>query len=131
MDTVTTPAPLPTAPEPVAEATPEPEPVLEDTASTGPAPDPLPTTEAPDATGDVRGVIYGTDGEPVMMANVVDSEARLGAATDFDGAYVVRGLPVGLRTLTITHSSGETATVEVEIVAGDVQDLNVTLEQPE
>ncbi len=62
----------------------------------------------------IEGVIYDPDGEPAIMANVVYEEGLMGAATDYEGHFVLVGLPVGHHSLVATHPSGR-AVVDVEV----------------
>lgn len=116
----------PTAVEPNVDATPDPP---ESVSIVEPSKPSQNTSEGPLETGDIHGVIYGTDGEPAVMANVVYVEGKLGAASDYNGEYVLKGLPVGHRSLVVTHASGERATLEVDVARGESQVIDITLKQ--
>lgn len=82
------------------------------------------------ATGTIRGTIYdGSNGEPVMFANVLIKELGIGTTSDLDGAYE---LEVEAGTYTVEFSFigySNTVISEVVINEDDVTILDATLSE--
>jgi len=75
-------------------------------------------------TGSLRGRVFDkTTEEPLTGANIIVVQTSLGAASDIDGNYLIRGIPVGNRSIKVSYIGYNSITVNVEITA------NRTLEQ--
>ncbi|MGQ0648526.1 MAG: carboxypeptidase-like regulatory domain-containing protein [Gemmatimonadaceae bacterium] len=71
------------------------------------------------ATGIVRGtVVDSSGGEPVPGVSVVVVGSRVGAITDANGKYIMRGAPVGAQTLRLTRIGISPQTRMVTITTG-------------
>ncbi|MBK8499863.1 MAG: carboxypeptidase regulatory-like domain-containing protein [Flavobacteriales bacterium] len=57
--------------------------------------------------GEIRGRVFGPDGEPLPMANVYTTlnEDLFGTTTDFDGRFVLKPLDPGRYAVTVSYSS--------------------------
>ncbi len=67
-------------------------------------------------SGSIKGHVYDKKtGEPLPGANVVIVKTSLGAATAFDGSYVVRNVPAGPRQVKISYVgyAGINTTIDV------------------
>ncbi len=75
-------------------------------------------------SGTVRGMIYDKDSkEPLTGANIIIKGTSLGAASDVDGKYIIRNIPVGKQTIIISYIGYNTLTDEIDFSE------NRTLEQ--
>ncbi|HEU0014353.1 MAG TPA: TonB-dependent receptor [Longimicrobium sp.] len=70
-------------------------------------------------SGIVRGTVAGKDGEALAGARVHITGARIGATTNPLGAFMLRGVPVGEHTVTVSHVGYQTATRPVTVTAGE------------
>lgn len=69
-------------------------------------------------SGSIKGTIYDQESnETLVGANIVLLKRNLGAASDLDGNYVIRNIPVGKQTIVISYIGYESDSVEVTIVA--------------
>lgn len=59
-----------------------------------------------------------SSGEPLFGANIVIDELSKGASTDPDGRFIIQNLPSGNYQVSISYIGFESATEQVEIVAG-------------
>jgi len=80
-------------------------------------------------TGSIRGrVTDEATNEPIPFATVVLQDSRLGTVTDLDGAFVLEGVPAGLRNVSVSFVGYVTRTVfEIEVTPARPAVLNVTL----
>jgi len=68
--------------------------------------------------GSIRGFVYDKDTkEPLPGANVLIKGTSLGAACNLDGEYIIRNIPVGKHTITVSYIGYESQTIDVEIQA--------------
>lgn len=86
-------------------------------------------------TGTISGVLTGEDGLSIIGGSVLVEGTTIGASTDFDGNYELKGVPVGEQTIVysfiglktqkhnIAVKEGETSTFDVKM-AEDVMMLN-------
>lgn len=75
-------------------------------------------------SGSLKGSVYdGESDEPLTGANVIIQGTTLGAATDFDGNFTIRNIPVGQHTVVVSYIGYDKVSIEVNITA------NRTLEQ--
>lgn len=69
----------------------------------------------------IEGRVFGdASGDPLPGVNVRVTGTHHGAASDLDGRYVIRGLPVGSHTLEITHLGYTPVELSVTLADGDV-----------
>ncbi len=93
----------------------------------------LVTSVAAWAQGTLRGTVKdASNGEPVMMANVVvkqDGQMVGGAATDFDGMYTIKGLSVGKYDIEVSYIGYQTIIKKgVEVKASDFTIQNFSMQ---
>ncbi len=80
-------------------------------------------------TGTIKGkVIEKSNQRPMFMTNVSLLNTRLGAATDFDGNYVVTNVPVGTYRVQVSYVSYKTEVQEVTVTAGREVMVNFEME---
>ncbi len=58
----------------------------------------------------VSGCVTGTDGEPIIGANVIAADTGTGTATDIDGNYTIQANP--LATLRFSYIGYETKNID-------------------
>jgi hypothetical protein len=63
----------------------------------------------------IGGIVRDASGRPLPAVRVLASGSALGAVTDIEGRYALRGLPEGRVTLHIARDGGSTRKVQVEI----------------
>ncbi|MBK7260200.1 MAG: carboxypeptidase-like regulatory domain-containing protein [Ignavibacteriae bacterium] len=69
-------------------------------------------------SGTVKGTVKdGQTGEPLPSANVSVVGTSLGAVTDVEGRYILRGVPVGTRTLRASYLGYKPKDVQVQVKA--------------
>ncbi|MEO1631747.1 MAG: carboxypeptidase-like regulatory domain-containing protein, partial [Bacteroidota bacterium] len=78
-------------------------------------------------TGRIIGQVVDAEGTPLPGANVRIDNSTLGAASDLDGNFAVRGVPAGARTLLVTLVGYQRAEREVDVPAGGEVEVTVTL----
>ncbi len=71
----------------------------------------------------VSGCVTGTDGEPIIGANIIAADTGTGTATDIDGNYTIQANP--LATLRFSYIGYETKNIAVE----GRNTINVVLEE--
>ena len=68
-------------------------------------------------SGNVRGTVEDkATNEPLVGANIVVNGTNLGAATDLQGEFIIRNVPVGNQTLTVSYIGYSPINVDVNIV---------------
>lgn len=78
--------------------------------------------------GTVSGVVTdGDTGEPLPGASVVISELDTGTSTAADGTFTLDGIPTGEYDVTFSFIGYNTEQVPVNVEAGEVAELDVTL----
>ncbi|MCW8849913.1 MAG: carboxypeptidase-like regulatory domain-containing protein, partial [Melioribacteraceae bacterium] len=79
-------------------------------------------------SGSIKGRVFEGDTEnPLIGANVVLDGTSLGAASDLDGNYIIRNVPVGTYSLKVSYIGYTSETDEVTIVANRMLELDFTL----
>ncbi|MEL6770058.1 MAG: TonB-dependent receptor [Bacteroidota bacterium] len=78
-------------------------------------------------TGRIIGQVVDAEGMPLPGANVRIDNSTLGAASDLDGDFAVRGVPAGAQTLLVTLVGYQRAEREVSVPAGGEVEVTVTL----
>lgn len=79
--------------------------------------------------GTISGVVTDADTrETVIGAYVIIKDLNIGAVTDLDGRYLIRSVPAGKQTVTVTYVGYRPVSVtDVEVVAGQRTNLDVSL----
>ena len=77
-------------------------------------------------TGNVKGNV--SDGNsPIPLVNVIIINTGLGAGTESNGDYEIRGIPVGEYTIRFSAVGWETKTADISITENRTLELNVKL----
>ncbi|MGE5859501.1 MAG: carboxypeptidase-like regulatory domain-containing protein, partial [Ignavibacteria bacterium] len=80
-------------------------------------------------SGMLRGKVYDkTTKEGLPGANLIVKSSSVGAATDIDGNYVMRGVPAGKQTIIVTYIGYEVETVVLTITSGSTLQKDFGLE---
>lgn len=80
-------------------------------------------------TGSLRGVVKDkTTKEPLLGANIVIIGTTLGAATDFDGNFSIKSIPVGTQTVEVSYIGYNPLSTTVEITANRTLEIDFELE---
>ncbi|MFO8051180.1 MAG: NosD domain-containing protein, partial [Thermoplasmatota archaeon] len=82
------------------------------------------TTRSEDetATGTVKGRVTDENGDPIYGAKVAVIGTEITTTTDGDGHYVLEDVPVGERTIRITHPDHEDLEFNVDLEEGEIDD---------
>jgi hypothetical protein len=79
-------------------------------------------------TGGIKGKV--TDGKsPIPLVNVVLLNTGLGAGTDVNGDYIIKGIPTGEYTIKFTAVGWETRTSEITIIENRTLELDIVLNE--
>ncbi len=79
-------------------------------------------------TGQVRGVVVDTTtSEALFGANVWLDGTSLGAATSFDGDYLIQQVPPGSYTLIVRYIGYQTKNIPFTLAAGQTMEINIEL----
>ena len=87
----------------------------------------LPAWASAQSTGTITGVVTDDTGEPLPGAQIVVVGTMLGAATGFDGAYRIAGVPEGEVTLRATFVGYSSEEAIVTVGAGGAVTQDFTL----
>jgi outer membrane receptor for ferrienterochelin and colicin len=79
--------------------------------------------------GTLKGKVTGLKGDAIIGANVFLKGTTLGAATDFDGNYLIKSIPEGSYTLTVSAVSFKTQEFSITISGGIELEQNATLQE--
>lgn len=80
-------------------------------------------------TGSFKGQVFDkATNEPLIGANVIFDKTSLGDASDLDGNFIVRSIPVGTYTVRVSYIGYVSVTQEVTITAGRTLEENFYLE---
>ncbi len=79
------------------------------------------------AQGTLKGNITDTKGEAIIGANVFLTGTTMGSATDFDGNYVIKNVPAGSYTLTVSAIGYKTQEFSISVSSGAVVEQNASL----
>jgi TonB-dependent receptor len=80
-------------------------------------------------TGSIKGRIFDKDTKDALTgANVIVKGTSLGAASDLDGNYIIRNIPEGKQTITVSYIGYNSVSTDVNITANRVleQDFYLT-----
>ncbi|HTX19876.1 MAG TPA: carboxypeptidase-like regulatory domain-containing protein, partial [Bacteroidota bacterium] len=79
-------------------------------------------------SGTLKGrVLDRESGEALIGANIVVANTSLGAATDVDGKFLIRGIPAGTKTVRISYLGYRTVTTDVAITEGGTMEQEFRL----
>lgn len=80
-------------------------------------------------TGSIKGVITdASTHEALFGANVVIKGTTLGAATDFEGSFIIRSIPAGNQTVEVSYIGYNPKTTTIEVTANRSLEINFELE---
>ncbi|MDX2172609.1 MAG: carboxypeptidase-like regulatory domain-containing protein [Bacteroidota bacterium] len=81
-------------------------------------------------TGKISGTILDSKtGETLPGATALIEGTTKGASADFDGKFIITGVPVGKATIVINYISYNSKKItDIEVKSGDVTDINVLLD---
>lgn len=82
-----------------------------------------------DARGIIAGqIVDGSTGDPLIGVNVLVKGTVMGTATDLDGNYRIKRVPVGQHVLRISYMGYETQEItEFQVRSGEAANLNVSM----
>ncbi len=81
-------------------------------------------------SGQIKGMVLDSSTEePLIGVNVGISGTSIGAPSDVDGEFVINRVPAGSYTLVASSIGYKDYTAEIEVVGGQVLELNILLEQ--
>ena len=84
----------------------------------------------PNGVGAITGYITdASTGEPLVGANVVINGTTIGSATDVNGKYYIASVNSGIYNVKVAYIGYETTSVNLEIKAKHIANLNVPLTQ--
>jgi len=84
----------------------------------------------PNGVGAITGyIIDASTGEPLVGANVVINGTTIGSATDVNGKYYIASVNSGIYNVKVAYIGYETTSVNLEIKAKHIANLNVPLTQ--
>jgi TonB-dependent receptor len=79
-------------------------------------------------SGSMKGIIYDKEAKsPMVGANIIVKGTNLGAASDLDGNYIIRNIPVGRHSIIISYIGYNIDTVIVNIPADKTIEKNFYL----
>jgi len=79
-------------------------------------------------TGTISGKVTDEDDFSLAGANVFIKEIRKGTATDKNGEFTLINVPAGTHTMTFSYLGFRTETRQVEVSAGGVAEVDVTMQ---
>ncbi|MCB0755123.1 MAG: carboxypeptidase-like regulatory domain-containing protein, partial [Flavobacteriales bacterium] len=80
-------------------------------------------------TGTIKGIVTGDDGLSVIGGTVVVKGTTIGASTDFDGNYELKGVPVGEQTIVYSFIGLKTQDKQVTVKEGEATTMDVKLSE--
>lgn len=89
----------------------------------------LATSTAFAQNGGIKGVVTDESKMPLIGVNVVIKGTNIGSSTDFDGKYNIGNVKPGSYTLYVSYISFKPKELQVQIVAGQIANLNITLQE--
>lgn len=89
----------------------------------------LTTSAASAQSATVRGTILdAVTSEPLPWANVILTGTSIGGASDIEGKFVIRNVPIGAHTVRATYIGYETRELEVVLTVDQVLELELPLD---
>jgi TonB-dependent receptor len=80
-------------------------------------------------TGRISGTVREKgNGDLLIGANLIFKGTAIGSVTDLRGRYTINGVPAGRRVLVVSYIGYRTLELDVNVVAGDLLQLNVEME---
>lgn len=91
------------------------------------------TSQAADTIDEGRGTVLGviTDavsGEPLAGASVLIQGTNIGIASDVEGRFRIRRVPIGTQTLVVNYIGYQSITQEIQVIANQQTEINLSLE---
>lgn len=81
-------------------------------------------------SGSIRGVVTDSEtGEPLIGVNVGIEGTSMGAPTDIEGEFLINRVPSGVYNVIASSIGYQKTTIEVEVLAGQVLEINISLSQ--
>ena len=80
-------------------------------------------------TNEVSGTIRDEKGTPLPGVNVLIETTTLGAATDVDGYYTIKNIPVGSHTMRVSAIGFRTQHIDIQVTEGYVADFDLVLRE--
>lgn len=85
---------------------------------------------AQNPTGTIAGrVVDSTTQQPVADVSVIVDGTRLGAVTNADGSFIIRGVPAGFHTVRVRRIGFSTPPANVTVTSGETASVNFNLER--
>ncbi len=81
------------------------------------------------AQGTVKGKVTDQDGKAVPFVNIVIVNTNLGAATDIEGNYLIKNVPVGSQNIRVSAVGYRAVTTNIKITEKETAIKNFTLAQ--
>ncbi len=79
-------------------------------------------------TGAITGHVYDKESKNTMVgANIIFKGTSLGAASDMDGKFLIRGIPVGKQTIVVSYIGYNPVSAEVTIIENKTLEQNFSL----
>lgn len=79
-------------------------------------------------TGTIKGFVYNsTNGDPLMFANILVDNTKLGTSTDINGFFIINKVPKGTQKIKIQTIGFADTVITVEIVAEKSMNLKIEL----
>ncbi|MBU0476125.1 MAG: TonB-dependent receptor [Bacteroidetes bacterium] len=79
------------------------------------------------AQGSIKGNVTDTNGDPLLGVNVILMDTQIGAATDFEGNYLIPSVPVGDYTIKFSSIGYKKYSSKVSIKGAEAVVLNASL----
>jgi len=79
------------------------------------------------STAEISGTVFSSTGETLPGANIILEGTNLGAATNANGEFVLKNVPVGRFTLQVSYVGYQTLTRNVSLSSGETLSLRLTL----
>ena len=80
-------------------------------------------------TGTIKGIVTGDDGLSIIGGTVLLQGTTIGASTDFDGNYELKGVPVGEQTIVYSFIGLKTQKNKITVKEGETTSFDVKLSE--
>ncbi|HWP82962.1 MAG TPA: TonB-dependent receptor [Bacteroidota bacterium] len=85
-------------------------------------------SKAQESTGEIRGKVVDTRGEPLVGANVLVSGTAIGSTTNIDGEYVIRRVPAGQFSIVARFVGYKSGVKDVTVQVGGTVTVDFALQ---